>query len=214
MTYLDEVPDPVRDALWLEAKNKGHEVVHKLVDHNLQRIVRTTGTVGEINRWHEARDRALRRLGDLRLVCTNRKSRVAGRAKIDRGYDRDEDRVYENPVVEINCWLIEDEAEFRDTLLHEVAHHVVSALFPQAVAHGREWQHVAAAMGADPRAVGKGLSAEKAKQLRRGQHYIGTCENGHRIHIGPKFYKQWLADPMRLRCPKDYTQLKTMESDA
>lgn len=101
------------------------------------------------------------------------------------------------PLAKLN-----DEAETRDTILHEIAH----ALVGPGHGHGKVWKAMAVKVGANPvRAYGKDLLTPPAR-------YIGTFDNCghttesmtmHRISCGKcsggkynlKFRVRWMQNP-------------------
>lgn len=177
-------PTDLQLRLWNDAKFTAIRV--------MQAIAKSSGVEDRL-------DAAVKYITNLQFVCVNRPSRVGGKAKT-RG------------VVELNCWTCDTEEQARDTILHEVAHQVVFALYRET-GHGTLWKFIAKLMGADPHAVAHKMPAEKAKQLRRGVHHIATCRQGHEAHIGPKVWERFKADPSRFRCPHCYESFVSVRED-
>ena len=74
---------------------------------------------------------------------------------------------YSRRQISLSRYLVElnDEAEVRDTILHEIAH----ALAPRGAGHGPKWQAVAVAIGCN------GMRCYGAEVRRPKPKYKGTC---------------------------------------
>lgn len=91
--------------------------------------------------------------------------------------------IYTTKTIELSMplTLVNDEAEMRDTILHEIAH----ALAGGAAGHGPEWRYVARRLGATPRATTSVAATVPSR-------YEATCPVGHIA------YSQRRPSPKRL----------------
>jgi len=74
--------------------------------------------------------------------------------------------------VSINLHLNKDEEEYRDTLLHELAHSMCYIKYKGNVGHGPEWKHIMVLMGQEPKRCHNISLADAYPDKYR--HY--TCE--------------------------------------
>lgn len=89
-----------------------------------------------------------------------------------------------------------DEAEIRDTILHEIAHALVGK-----PGHGEDWRAMCRRVGARPEAR---FSEDESRPMP-AMKYTGTCERGH------KFQRRVLP-PGPVRCRKDKTRITWTEN--
>jgi predicted SprT family Zn-dependent metalloprotease len=80
---------------------------------------------------------------------------------------------YGEKEISLSEYLVElnDEAEVRDTILHEIAH----ALLPRGAGHGPKWRAMAESIGCQPRRC---YGEEVARPLPK---YKGTCPGCRRV---------------------------------
>ena len=72
-------------------------------------------------------------------------------------------------MVELNGW-----EKFKDTIPHEVAHHITSTIYPSAKPHGREWKGVMMALGYNPSRTHE----MKAVKNNNKKEYVYECDCG------------------------------------
>lgn len=69
---------------------------------------------------------------------------------------------YHKKLITVSVCFIHDDAQVKDTILHEIAHALVG---PQVKAHGTEWKQAAMSLGCEPRACGFAQPQAQAKYL-------------------------------------------------
>lgn len=83
---------------------------------------------------------------------------------------------YATKTIELAEHIRNDKAEWTDTLLHEVAHHL-NHIIHGCDGHGKNWKRIAAAVGAQPVRCGPVLSPEARAQIKVVEYTCTDC--GH-----------------------------------
>lgn len=85
-------------------------------------------------------------------------------------------------MCELNGW-----ESFRDTVPHEVAHHVCGNLYPNAKPHGREWKSIMFKLGYRPDRT----HSMKAKSTKSNtKQYLYTCHCGKKHKLSELLHKR------------------------
>lgn len=107
---------------------------------------------------------------------------------------------YDRRLIRINADLLVDNPieMIQQTVPHEVAHVVTSALWVQARSHGREWKSVMQHFGKPPVAC---HSMDVTRARRGAQHpYRCACRDIH--HLGAVRHKRVLSGRISYSCPR------------
>ena len=99
---------------------------------------------------------------------------------------------YRKKEIRLSKWYVElnDEAEVRDTILHEIAH-ALSYERHGSKGHGRLWKSICREIGAIPRACSK----EKLNKPQNHYKYVDAC-------CGVTYRMHRLRRNARYSCPK------------
>ena len=101
---------------------------------------------------------------------------------------------YRKKEIRLSKWYVElnDEAEVRDTILHEIAHALSYERHgSKGIGHGRLWKSICREIGAIPRACSKG----KLNKPQNHYKYVDTC-------CGVTYKMHRLRRNARYSCPK------------
>lgn len=101
---------------------------------------------------------------------------------------------YQKKEIRLSKWYVElnDEAEVRDTILHEIAHALSYERHgSKGIGHGRLWRSICREIGAIPRACSK----EKLNKPQNHHKYVETC-------CGVTYRRHRLRKNARYYCPK------------
>ena len=101
---------------------------------------------------------------------------------------------YQKKEIRLSKWYAElnDEAEVRDTILHEIAHALSYIRHGRkGIGHGRLWKSICREIGAIPRACSKG----KLNKPQNHYKYVDTC-------CGVTYRMHRLRRNARYSCPK------------
>ena len=110
---------------------------------------------------------------------------------------------YNNKEIRLSKWYVElnDEAEVRDTILHEIAHALSYERHgSKGIGHGRLWKSICREIGAIPRACSKG----KLNKPQNHYKYVDTC-------CGVTYRMHRLRKNTKYSCPKCHVGLFVSE---
>lgn len=112
---------------------------------------------------------------------------------------------YQKKEIRLSKWYVElnDEAEVRDTILHEIAHALSYERHgSKGIGHGRLWKSICREIGATPRACSKG----KLNKPQNHYKYVDTC-------CGVTYRMHRLRRNARYSCPKCRVGLFTSKKE-
>jgi len=110
---------------------------------------------------------------------------------------------YRKKEIRLSKWYVElnDEAEVRDTILHEIAHALSYERHgSKGIGHGRLWKSICREIGAIPRACSKG----KLNKPQNHYKYVDTC-------CGVTYRMHRLRKNTKYSCPKCHVGLFVSE---